>query len=94
MIENNRLWYCLFCLLNELQYEVALFNFSQFLIRDFDLQKMPVWGDGCALRVSGFADLDEAEWWMDLIQKNPDMQPVLQGIQLKAVTEVNLPLLK
>lgn len=80
--------------LNELQYEVALFNFSQFLIRDFDLQKMPVWGDGCALRVSGFADLDEAEWWMDLIQKNPDMQPVLQGIQLKAVTEVNLPLLK
>ena len=80
--------------LNELQYEVALFNFSQFLIRDFDLQKMPVWGDGCALRVSGFADLDEAEWCMDLIQKNPYMQPVLQGIQLKAVTEVNLPLLK
>ena len=79
--------------LNELLYEVALFNFSQFLIRDFDLQKMPVWGEGCALRVSGFADLDEAEWWMDLIQKNPDMQSVLQGIQLKAVTEVNLPLI-
>ena len=28
--------------LNKLLYEVALFNFSQFLIRDFDLQKMPV----------------------------------------------------
>ena len=79
--------------LNELLYEVALFNFSQFLIRDFDLQKMPVFGEGCALRVSGFADLDEAEWWMDLIQKNADMQVVLQQIQLKAVTEVNLPLL-
>ena len=80
--------------LNELLYEVALFNFSQFLIRDFDLQKMPVFGEGCALRVSGFADLDEAEWYMDLIQKNADMQAVLQQIQLKAVTEVNLPLLK
>ena len=80
--------------LNELLYEVALFNFSQFLIRDFDLQKMPVFGEGCALRVSGFADLDEAEWYMDLIQKNADMQVVLQQIQLKAVTEVNLPLLK
>ena len=80
--------------LNELLYEVALFNFSQFLIRDFDLQKMPVFGEGCALRVSGFADLDEAEWWMDLIQKNADMQAVLQQIQLKAVTEVNLPLVK
>lgn len=79
--------------LNELLYEVALFNFSQFLIRDFDLQKMPVFGDGCALRVSGFADLDEAEWWMDMIKKNVDMQSVLQQIQLKAVTEVNLPLL-
>ena len=78
--------------LNDLLYEVALFNFSQFLIRDFDLQKMPVFGKTCALRVSGFADLDEAEWWLDLIQNNPDMQSVLVGIQTKAVTEVNLPL--
>jgi hypothetical protein len=80
--------------LNELQYEVALFNFSQFLIRDFDLQKMPVFGEGCALRVSGFADMDEAEWWIDLIQKNADMQRVLVGIEIKPVTEINLPLLK
>jgi tetratricopeptide (TPR) repeat protein len=80
--------------LNELLYEVALFNFSQFLIRDFDLQKMPVFGEGCALRVSGFADLDEAEWWEGLIRQNEQMQPVLRGIKIKAVTEVNLPLLK
>ena len=79
--------------LNGLLYEVALFNFSQFLIRDFDLQKMPVWGETCALRVSGFADMDEAEWWMDLLQKNAEMQTLLQGIQIKAVTEVNLPLI-
>ena len=79
--------------LNDLLYEVALFNFSQFLIRDFDLQKMPVWGETAALRISGFADMDEAEWWIDLIQKNADMQSVLQGIQIKAVTEVNLPLI-
>jgi len=80
--------------LNELLYEVALFNFSQFLIRDFDLQKMPVFGEGCALRISGFADMDEAEWWVDLIQKNPEMQQTLEDIKIKAVTEVNLPLLK
>ena len=80
--------------LNELLYEVALFNFSQFLIRDFDLQKMPVWGEGCALRISGFADLDEAEWWVDLIQKNAEMQTVLEQVQIRAVTEQNLPLVK
>lgn len=80
--------------LNELLYEVALFNFSQFLIRDFDLQKMPVFGEGCALRVSGFADMDEAEWWEGLIRQNEQMKSVLSGKKIKAVTEVNLPLLK
>jgi len=80
--------------LNELLYEVALFNFSQFLIRDFDLQKMPVFGEGCALRISGFADLDEAEWWVGLIRQDAHMQGVLIGIDIKAVAEVNLPLVK
>jgi len=80
--------------LNELLYEVALFNFSQFLIRDFDLQKMPVLGDGCALRVSGFADMDEAEWWVDMIRKNAEMQSVLAGVEIQALAEVNLPLVK
>ena len=78
--------------LNELLYEVALFNFSQFLIRDFDLQKMPVFQEGCALRVSGFADLDEADWWIDLVKKNSDMQLVLAGVTIQALAEVNLPL--
>ena len=80
--------------LNELLYEVALFNFSQFLIRDFDLQKMPVLGEGCALRVSGFADMDEAEWWVDMIRKSADMQSVLAGVEIQALAEVNLPLVK
>jgi len=79
--------------LNELLYEVALFNFSQFLIRDFDLQKLPVWGEGCALRISGFADLDEADWYVDLISRNEEMQIILQPVQIRTVAEVNIPLL-
>ena len=79
--------------LNELLYEVALFNFSQFLIRDFDLQKLPVWGEGCALRISGFADLDEADWYVDLIRRNEEMQIILQPVQIRTVAEVNIPLL-
>ena len=80
--------------LNNLLYEVALFNFSQFLIRDFDLQKMPVFGEGCALRISGFADLDEADWWVGLIRQDTHMQGVLIGIEIKSLAEVNLPLVK
>ena len=80
--------------LNNLQYEVALFNFSQFLIRDFDLQKMPVLGTGCALRISGFHDMDEAEWWIGLVKQNSDMQAALAGVECLPVAEVNVPLVQ
>lgn len=80
--------------LNDLLYEVALFNFSQFLIRDFDMQTMPIVGEGSALRVSGFQNMDEAEWWIGLIQKNAEMQTILQSITIQALAEVNLPLVK
>lgn len=80
--------------LNDLLYEVALFNFSQFLIRDFDMQTMPIVGEGSALRVSGFQNMDEAEWWIGLIQKNADMQTILQSVTIQALAEVNLPLVK
>lgn len=80
--------------LNDLLYEVALFNFSQFLIRDFDMQAMPIVGEGSALRVSGFQNMDEAEWWIGLIKKNAEMQTILQSITIQALSEVNLPLVK
>ena len=79
--------------LNRLQYEVALFNFSQFLIRDFDMQKMPVLGTGCALRVSGFDSMDEAEWWIGLVAHNVNLTQLLQEmhVELIPLTEQNLP---
>ena len=79
-------------LLNQIQYEVALFNFSQFLIRDFDLQKMPVFGTGCALRVIGFTTLDEAEWWVGLVRQNAELTSFLQshGVEIIPVAEQNV----
>lgn len=79
--------------LNRLQYEVALFNFAQFLIRDFDMQKMPVLGSGCALRVSGFESMDEAEWWTGLVAQNAELAQLLQELHVELVplTEQNLP---
>lgn len=79
-------------LLNQIQYEVALFNFSQFLIRDFDLQKMPVFGTGCALRVIGFTTLDEAEWWVGLVRQNAELTSFLQShrVEIIPVAEQNV----
>lgn len=79
-------------LLNQIQYEVALFNFSQFLIRDFDLQKMPIFGTGCALRVIGFTTLDEAEWWVGLVGQNAELTSFLQShdVEIIPVAEQNV----
>ncbi len=81
--------------LNKLLYEVALFNFSQFLIRDFDLQKMPVWENGCALRISGFENLGETDWYLGLTAKNSELQLLFKELQLTflCITEDNYKLI-
>ena len=82
-------------ILNKLLYEVALFNFSQFLIRDFELQKMPVWANGCALRISGFESLDETEWYLGLVAKNEELSRFIheQNITPLCITEENYQLI-
>ena len=77
--------------LNKLLFEVALFNFSQFLIRDFDLQKMPVWENGCALRIEGFENLGETDWYLGLTAKNAELQSLFKELQVKplCITEDN-----
>ena len=55
---------------NALQYEVALFNFEVFLLRDFDLRKHTTSEGQWALSVGPFESKQEAEWWLGLIKKN------------------------
>lgn len=82
-------------LLNNLLYEVALFNFSQFLIRDFDMQTLSVYGTGSALRISGFDSLDETDWYRSLMDRNTELQQVFSEMHVTPVgiTESNYPLL-
>ena len=81
--------------LNKLLYEVALFNFSQFLIRDFELQKMPVWQEGCALRITGFESLDETAWYLGLVAKNEDLSRFIgkEKITSLCITDENYQLI-
>ena len=81
--------------LNKLLYEVALFNFSQFLIRDFDLQKLLVWDEGCALRISGFENLGETDWYLGLTAKNVELQLIFKELDIKplCITEENYQLI-
>lgn len=81
---------------NQLLYEVALFNFSQFMIKDFDLKLLPTFeANTSALQIAGFEKMDEAEWYINLLQKNTTILPFLQAnnVQVVAITEENFKLL-
>jgi len=82
--------------LNNLLYEVALFNFSQFLIKDFDLRKqLQFTATSSALEVAGFDSLDEAIWYISLMQQNTDLNALLQQLSatIVPITTPNLELI-
>lgn len=77
---------------NQLLYEVALFNFSQFMIKDFDLKQIPAFtADNNAIQIAGFEKLDEAEWYYNRLTANPEIQQTLSlnGVQVICITEQN-----
>lgn len=82
--------------LNDLLYQVALFNFSQFLIKEFDLETVQHFtSDLSALRITGFESMEEAEWYADLLKQNSDIQTLFRDInaQTICITEDNYHLL-
>lgn len=82
--------------LNTLLYEVALFNFSQFMIKDFDLKQIPMFGVGdCALQIAGFDSLDDALWYEGMLKKNLDLMQVLKdnGATCICITQSNFDLI-
>lgn len=82
--------------LNTILYEVALFNFSQFMIKDFDLKQIPMFTTGqSALQVSGFANMSEAIWYEKMIEKNADLMQVLKdnGAMCVCITQSNFDLI-
>ncbi len=82
--------------LNNLLYQVALFNFSQFLIKDFDLKQIPMFAlRKSALMISGFDTYDEALWYTSLILENADLHDLFERLQadILPITESNSKLL-
>jgi outer membrane protein assembly factor BamD (BamD/ComL family) len=83
-------------LMNQLLYEIALYNFSQFMIRDFDIEQFPIYDkEHSALQISGFEKMDDAEWYYNLLKKNSEMQTLFteKGVEVICITEENAKLL-
>ena len=82
--------------LNRLLYEVALYNFTQFLIKDFDLMQLPyLTPEQCALQVAGLESLDEAEWYISLLRADNDINATCSelGVTLLPITDTNFKML-
>ena len=77
--------------LNNLLYEVALFNFTRFLIRDFDLTALPAFSAGPTLRVSGLESLDEAVWYIGILMESSELKDLMLNrlITVIPITEEN-----
>ena len=82
--------------MNQLLYDIALFNFSQFMIRDFDIKQRPAFTmELSALQISGFEKMDDAEWYCNMLKKNNEMQASLisHGVRVVCITQTNAELL-
>lgn len=81
--------------MNNWLFQVALFNFSRFLVKDFELRLLPVFGNGQALRVEGFESYDEAVWYRDMIREDTDLNALfaVSNARIICITEENAALL-
>lgn len=82
--------------LNQLLYDIALFNFSQFMIKDFDLKQVLNFSNTqSAIIISGFDKMEEAQWYIDLLNKNPEtyQQITNNNIQIVKITTTNYELI-
>lgn len=75
---------------NKLLYETATYNFTKFLIKDFDLEL-----NKGILYVSGLDNYDEALWYINGIIADKDIQALLSGTDYKylLITPENLQLI-
>lgn len=59
--------------MNGLQFAVASYNFTGFLVKDFDLQVEKYNADTTFLSISALDNFDEAQWYLSGIQQDKDV---------------------
>lgn len=78
---------------NMLLYEMARYNFSNFIVKNFDLSFVKENGIGM-LQTKEFANFDEAHQYLQLLYKDKEMAKKLSGLRAVIISEANFDLLK
>ena len=69
---------------NRVLYSIAQFNFSRFLIKDFDLSVRKLDDGGFAIAVKGLMHLKEANWYQNMLLSDASIVSILNEIEHKA----------
>ncbi len=77
---------------NHLLYEVAKFNFTNFMVRNFEISFTEQQGIGM-MKIKEFLSYDEAYFYKQSLYSNSELAEKLSGIKAFIITEENLELL-
>lgn len=77
---------------DQLLFEVARYNFTSFMVRNFDLEISDL-GDISMLAVKGFLSYDEVHAYVQKLYSDNHMATVLEGIRTLLILEENMNLL-
>jgi tetratricopeptide (TPR) repeat protein len=78
---------------NQLLYEMARFNFSNFLVRNFDLNIEPMSATVSRLLISGFLNYDEALQYTHQLYASEELSDLLRHCRSLIISETNLALM-
>ena len=81
---------------NKLLYNIASFNFSRFMIKDFDLVVTKLDSVQSALSVTNFESYDEADWYSKTLTTDPLLVKLLNDLNIRKIiiSEANFALLR
>ena len=78
---------------NRLLFEMARYNFSNFMARNFDIVTEQVEGGITQMRILGFQSYDEVHIYAQQLFADSHMRTLLEGIRVVLISEENLRLL-
>ena len=81
---------------NKLLYSIASFNFSRFMIKDFDLVVNKLDSVQSALSVTNLESYDEADWYSKTLNTDPLLVQLLSDLNIRkiVISEANFALLR
>ena len=78
---------------NQMLYEMARFNFSNFLVRNFDLGIEPMSASVSQMVISGFLNYDEALQYARQLRQSKELTALLRRCRTLVISETNLALM-